>query len=334
MPIFFDVLAEFAAQARNRDAAAIEARFRDAPAVAVLGRCGVGRGAVAAALADSGVSLAADAAHAEVCVLVVAESIKPEERAQLRPVASASGSPVATMVVLNKADLTGASSGGPLADAQRRATEFAADVALPVVPMIAHLATVGLDEADVAALRALAAAPADLTSTDAFVGRDHPLPAQLRKRLLDRLDRFGVDHAVRALADGASAAAVARQLRTLSQLDRVLQRLTAVAAPARYRRVRGALRDLRTLAAQSCDERLDEFLSCDEVVGAVMAAAVEVVEATGFTLDGSDRDGAADAQLNRAVRWQTFARGPVDALHQRCAKDITRGSLRLLGQRR
>ncbi len=331
LPIFFDLLAEFAAQAGNRDVAAIEERFRGGPAVAVLGRRGVGRGAVAAALANSGVALAGEAADAEVCVLVIAEAIKPEEQAQLRALAPASGSSTATMVVLNKADLTGASAGGPLADAQRRATEFAGAVGRPVVPLMAHLATVGLDDVDVAALRVLAATTADMTSTDAFVGSDHPLPAQLRRRLLDKLDRFGVAHAVRAIAGGATGGTVARQLRALSQVDRVLERLTAVAAPARYRRVRGALRELRTLAVRSCDDRLDAFLTADDVVVAVMAAAVDVVEATGFTLGGGDGEGP-DAQLNRAMRWQNVARGPVDLLHQRCATDIARGSLRLLGQ--
>jgi hypothetical protein len=58
-----------------------------------------------------------------------------------------------------------------------------------------------------------------------------------------------------------------------------------------------------------------------------MAAAVDVVEAAGVTVDcGDDRK----AHLGRARHWDRYARGPVDALQQRCAADIVRGSLRLL----
>ena len=311
---------------------AIHERFGDPPRVAVLGRPGVGRGAVAAALASSGVRLATGSTDADVHVLVVAEALKPEDREQLQAATTASGASgasVTTMVVLNKADLSGVTPRGPLAHAERRAAAFATSVGRPVVPMIAHLATVTLDEEEITALRRLAVAPADMTSTDAFVGADHLLPAELRSRLLDRLDRFGLAHAVVAVAAGATGATVARQLRALSQVDQVVERLAAVAAPARYRKVCSAVRELRTLAARSGDGRLSTFLATDEVVIAVMDAAVDVVEAAGFAVDHPDDE---DAQLRRAVRWATYARGPLGNLHQRCAKDIARGSLRLLGQ--
>ena len=326
--IFFDVLAAFAAHAQNPDVTAIHERYGNPPTVAVLGRPGVGRGAVAAALASSGVRLDADA-DADVRVLVFAEALKPEDRAQLRAATSASGAPVPAMVVLNKADLSGVTPRGPLAYAERRAAAFATAVGRPVVPMIAHLATVALDEEDVAALRRLAAAPADMTSTDSFIGSDHLLPAELRRRLLGRLDRFGLAHAVVAAAAGAAGTTVAAQLRAISQVDGVVERLVAVAAPVRYRKVCSAVHELRTLAARSGDGQLSTFLTTDEVVIAVMDAAVEVVQAAGFAVDRPDD---ADAQLQRAVRWATYARGPVSVLHQRCAKDIVRGSLRLLGQ--
>lgn len=325
--IFFDALAEYAAQARKPGVTAIEQRFRAPLGVAVLGRRGVGRDAVASALAGAGVTIATDAAGADVHVLVIAEALKCEERAA----AEASVASAATMVVLNKADLAGGDPGGPLACAERRAAEFATTLGLPVVPMIAHLATVGLDDEDLAALRALVVTPADMTSTDAFVQSDHPVPAGLRRRLLERLDRYGLAHAVLAVADGATGATVVRQLRGLSRVDRVVERLAAVAAPVRYRRVCAAMRELRTLAAQSGDQQLDAFLVTDEIVVAVMAAAVEVVQASGCVVDRGDD---ADAHLRRAVHWRRCARGPVDVMHQRCATDIVRGSLRLLGRTR
>ncbi|WP_264026216.1 hypothetical protein [Mycolicibacterium pyrenivorans] len=293
--------------------------------VGVLGRPGVGRAAVAAGLAGAGVTIADDAARTAAQVLVIAEALKPEERAL------AEASSGATMVVLNKADLAGVDPGGPLSVAERRAAEFTATVGLPVVPMIAPLAAVELGDDEVAALRALVATPADMTSADAFVGSDHRLPAQMRERLLEKLDRFGLAHAVLAVAGGAADAAVVRQLRALSQVERVLEVLAAVTAPVRYRRVCAALRELRTLAAQSGDDRIDAFLAADDAVLAVMTAAVDVVEAAGLTVDRADD---ADAHLRRAVQWGRRAREPGDVTHQRCAKDIARGSLRLLGRSR
>jgi hypothetical protein len=270
-------------------------------------------------------TVATDAAGADVRVVVIAETLKPEEQAQLQ---TAARSPAATMAVLNKADLAGADQGGPLTCAERRAAEFSETVGLPVVPMIALLAVVELDEDDVAALRALVSTPADMTSTDAFVGSAHLLPTQLRRRLLDRLDRFGLAHAALAIAKGATGATVVRELRALSQVDRVLEELAAVAAPVRYRKVCAALRGLRMLAARSGDDRIEVFLASDEVVIAVMAVAVDVVEASGFSVDRADDK---DSHLRRAVYWGRYARGPVGLLHQCCAKDIARGSLRLRG---
>lgn len=323
--MYFDVLAEFAAQTPNPGVTAVAGRLRAPLEVAVLGRPGVGRGTVAAALAGTGMTLTTDSGRADLQVVVIAETLKPEDRAQLR------AAPAAAMVVLNKADLTGAAPGGPLASAQRRAAEFAATLGLPVVPMIAHLAAVGLDDDEIAALRALADSPADMTSTDAFVQSSHPLPPEMRRRLLDRLDRFGVAHAVLALADGATGETVVRQLRALSGLDRVVEGLEAVAAPVRYRRVCAAMHELHTLAVQSGDERLAAFLTTDEVVLAMMSAAVDVVEASGLTVDRGDD---VEAHLRRARHWRNYARGPVDATHRRCGTDIARGSLRLLGRAR
>ncbi|GAB3229694.1 hypothetical protein [Mycolicibacterium hippocampi] len=322
LQIFVDVLAEFAARVRVPGVTAVQERCGAPLAVAVRGRGGVGRGAVAAALADSGVTIATDTVGADVQVLVIAEALKPEDR-------SAAAVPTPTLVVLNKADLTGA--GRPLDAAERIAAQVAATVGLTVVPMIAHLASVELDDDDVAALRTLVTHPADMTSTDAFVQSQHPLPATVRRQLLARLDRFGLAHAVLALADGASTATVTRQLRALSQVDRVVEHLDGLAAPIRYRRVCAAVHELQLLAARSGDRRLEVFLTSDEIVIAVMAAAVEVVQACGAAVD---RGHDADAHMRRARHWRRYSRGPVDLLHQRCAADIARGSLRLLGQTR
>jgi hypothetical protein len=72
----------------------------------------------------------------------------------------------------------------------------------------------------------------------------------------------------------------------------------------------------------SGDQRLSAFLTADGTVAAVMAAAVQVVGAAGLEVDQS-------SHLERAVHWRRYSRGPVNALHRRCAADICRGSLRL-----
>ena len=85
---------------------------------------------VAAALAAAGVTVADGDAAADVDVVVVAEALKPEDRAMWDP----------ALFVLNKADLAGFGAGGPIAVADRRAAEFGALTGVPTVPMVSLLA--------------------------------------------------------------------------------------------------------------------------------------------------------------------------------------------------
>ncbi len=285
--------------------------------VAVDGRDGVGRATVATALAAAGVTVA-DETPADVAVVVVAEVLKPEDRAML------GGGP--TLVVLNKADLSGFGAGGPIAVADRRAAEIEARTAVPAVSMVGLLAVASLDDELVAALQVLTAEPIDLRSTDGFLSDDHSLDRDVRARLLDCLDLFGIAHSVLALRQGADAAELPATLRRLSRIDRVVARLAAVGAEVRYRRVRSTLTRLRALAAHEVPA-LAEFLSGDDAALAVMAAAVDVVEAAGVTVDPADEPAA---HLRRARQWQRYSRGPVNHVHRDCGADICRGSLRLL----
>lgn len=323
--IFVAALTRFAEQSRNARLTPIIGRIAVPPRVAVLGRDGVGRGTMGAALRRAGVTVTPDATTADIHVLVIAEALKPEDRAQL----GVADRPVVT--VLNKADLTGLGDGGPLVRAHRRAADCQALTGVPTVPMVALLANAELDDELMSALRVLVTDPADLTSTDAFVRTGHSLRPELRRRLLATLDRFGIAAAVLALGEGADAATLSAVLWRASQIDRVVERIEAAGAPVRYRRLRSALTELNSLAVQSSDERLAEFLSTDETVLAVMAAAVDVVEAAGAAVDRGDD---AAAHLRRAVHWRRYSRGPVDGLHRSCGADIARGSLRLLGRSR
>lgn len=314
-------LTEFAATASMPRLLPIIAGLRRPVGIAVLGRAGVGRGTVAAALRERGAAVVSDAAAADVRVLVCVEALKPEELTLV-----ATGPP--TLIVLNKADLTGSRSGGALRTAHLRAADVQARTGMPTVAMVGLLAaTTPLADALVAALHTLVTTPADLSSVDAFSRCDHPVDRDTRARLLDRLDRFGVAHAVVALARGADPAELPTLLQGLSNVDGVLTRLDAVAAPVRYRRLRAALAEMRSLAVQFSDERLFRLLNCDATVLATMAAACAVVEADGLRVDPGDHPGA---HLRRAVQWRGYGRGPVAELHRSCGADITRGSLRLL----
>lgn len=323
--IFLDALTRFAEQSHIPRLMPLIDRVSAPLCVAVLGRDGVGRGTVATSLTAAGVTVTPDAAAADVHVVVIAESLKPEDRALL----PAADRP--TVTVLNKADLTGLGGGGPLTRAHRRAADYRALTGAPTVPMVALLATAAPDDELLGALRTLVAEPADLTSTDAFVSTRHSLSPELRRRLLATLDRFGIACAILAIDEGADDATVSAVLRRVSQVDRVIEHIEAAGAPVRYRRIRSVITELRSLAVQSGDEQLMEFLSTDETVLAVMAAAVDVVEAAGAVVDRGDD---AAAHLRRAVRWRHYSRGPVDALHHSCGADIARGSLRLLGRTR
>ncbi|MGZ8813526.1 MAG: hypothetical protein ACXWZI_05955 [Mycobacterium sp.] len=317
-------MTRFAEQSRNPRLTPIIRRAGAPVCVAVHGRSGVGRTTVSAALADAGVAVTADGATADITVLVIAETLKPEDRLTV------SRSDMPTVVILNKADLTGFGIGGPLVAARRHAEALSSPGA-PAVPMAGLLAIAGLDDELMAALRVLVHTPADLTSTDAFVQSEHPLLGEVRRRLLDALDRFGIAHAVLAVENGADATAVSALLHRLSRVEEAAAQVEAAGAPVRYRRVRAAIAELHALAVQSGDEQLTELLRTDDTVLAVMGAAVEVVEAEGMHVDRGD--GPA-AHRRRAAYWRRYGSGPVNALHRSCSADICRGSLRLLGRSR
>src|SRR6476619_475422 len=80
--IFVDALTRFAEQSQNARLTSISVRSAAPLRIAVLGRDGVGRGTVEAALAASGVTVTPDAPAADVHVLVIAETLKPEDHAR------------------------------------------------------------------------------------------------------------------------------------------------------------------------------------------------------------------------------------------------------------
>ena len=293
--------------------AAIAKRLATPLRVAVSGRRGVGRSTVAHALAQAGnlrgtITLTSSSA-ADVDLYVLADAVKPEDRVAIgtarRPL----------LAVLNKADLiataeSGCHPHGPTTAARARSVQLSAPAGTSIEPVVGILAVDGLDDAVWSALRALA-------------GGD-PVDPELRRRLVDTLDEFGVAPATAEIRRGATRADVIAMLRRLSCIDEVVDKIEALGAPVRYQRVLDAVAELETLAVT--DRRIREFLSRDDTVVARMMAAVDVVEAVGMDVDRGD---TAAAHLRRAVHWQPYRRGPVAATHRACGADIVRGSLRL-----
>jgi hypothetical protein len=333
---FSDDLAHFAMGVDGPHLLPIIAGLRAPLRVAVVGRDGVGRGCVETALRRRGVAVVPRRPHGavfDVGVLVIAEAAKPED------VVAARSTSAPVLVVLTKADLAGAGAGGPLAAARLLAAASQRETGLPTVPVVGLLAALeggthsgthpepNLEDDLVAGLRAFVTEPPDLSTVDDFVGGPHGVAGDVRRRLLARLDRFGVAHAVLALAGGCPPDRLPKVLRGLGNLDEVMAALHDRAAQVRYRRLRTALAEVRALAVARENDALAGLLTSDVAAMAAMSAAVDVVEADGVSVDRGD---TVSAHRRRAIRWRAYGRGPVNALHRDCSADIVRGSLRLM----
>jgi len=277
--------------------AAIAGRLATPLRVAVSGRRGVGRGTVARALAHAGVTVATTP-QADLDVVVVADAVKPEDRAAI----AATGRPV--LAVLNKADLVsttapGRHPDGPTTVARVRCAQLSSAAGTPVEPMVGLLAVAALDDSLWAELH-------DERSS---------VPA---------LDTFGTRQARSAIRRGASRADVEALLRGLSGIDDVVAKIGILGAQLRYRRESAAVAELETMAVT--DRRIGEFLTRDDTVVARMMSAVDAVESAGMEVDRAD---TADAHLRRATHWQRRRRGSAASIERACGADIVRGSLRL-----
>ena len=137
-------------------------------------------------------------------------------------------------MVLTKADLAGAGPGGPLAVARRRASAIRAETATPTVPMVGLLSALDptpLDGDLICALRAFTDEPPDLAGVDAFVEEPHRVGRDVRVRLLERFDRFGIAHAILALAGGMEPDRLPAHLARLGNVEEVLSALDAARGP-------------------------------------------------------------------------------------------------------
>lgn len=293
--------------------------------LSVSGRPGVGVSTVVRALTLAGFVVPGnDGDPGDVRLRVIAEVAKPEDHAALR---AAEGP---ALVVFAKADLCGFDGDGPLANARLRCAELGARTGVSTRPLIGPLAVAGLDpavldDAMLAGLRTLVSVPADLSSVDAFVSGPHDIPVDVRARLLERLDLFGIARAVLELRaePQPDAAALRRALRAASGIDAVCRDLELMVAEARYRRLLMVVADLEAMAG--VDAAVAALLDDERTVTARMAAATAVLQTAGMSVGAPG--------LSEALRWQTYGEGPVTALHRACAAELTRGSLRMVALR-
>ncbi len=216
-------------------------------------------------------------AGAEAVLYVVTQGVRADDQQALAAFTAATASreagPVNAIAVLNKADTIAPESvEGSDGDVWKAATILAekqastlkprvADV-LPVIGLIAESAeSGGFTSADAEALRQLADLDDDvlqtmLISADIFTTWECDVPSGTRLRLLEKLDLFGVSHAVEAIRKEPeiTAGALRRSLLDASGLEAVRQRLSIVfAARADGIKAAAALASVTALAHASGD---------------------------------------------------------------------------------
>lgn len=176
---------------------------------------------------------------ADAAVFVLTGAVRADEAAALESFrglfGGLSSSALSAVGVLNKADLIGEQDGAEaLAPAQALAERYAEQLrssvatVVPLIGLLAETADSGvLTERDAGALRELAALPertrlALLLSPRRFTTADAGVSQEARARLLAILDLYGIRRAIEAIEAGqGSAAALVRELRVLSGIDRL-----------------------------------------------------------------------------------------------------------------
>ena len=172
-----------------------------------------------------------------------------------------------------------------MARADRRAADCRALTGVPTVPMVGLLAVADARRRAGRALRVAGhrARRPDVDGRDSSTAGTSLPPERPATAARHASDRFGIAHAVLALGDGADAAALPRVLRGLSRSTGSLGTAGRGRRPGRG--IGGCASALVRIAfARSAIRRRPAWpSSCltDDTVIAVMAAAVDVVEAAG-----------------------------------------------------
>lgn len=301
-------------------------------------------------------------AGAEAVLYVVTQAVRVDDQQALAAFSAATASreagPVNAIAVLNKADtIVPDSVDGAGGDVWKAATLLArkqweqltprvADV-LPVIGLLAETAeTGGFTSTEADALRQLSELDSDARSTmllsaDLFTSWECAVPAEVRARLLERLDLYGIRRALEEIdADPEiTAGALRRRLLDASGLAEVTERLSsAFRARADGIKAAAALASVTALAHASGDDgerqRVHDAievllakpeahqLRLLEALTLVAAGAVELPEdlvsevlRVGSTADVGEQLGLTERSkadqtayaLERAGWWRSFA---------------------------
>lgn len=311
---------------------------------------------------------------AEAIVYVFTQSIRSDDVEALESFrvmsAKLSSNPINSLALFNKADLLGGGGdpwpvAGPLAQSQAAALRRQVSDVVPVVSLLAETTEGGrLTAADCSVLRRIAGLPPDerqvlLASVDLFTGRECPVPAQQRERLLRLLDLYGVRFSVAAMVHEPtlSSAELVRRLYLASGFPRVRHTLDSV---FRWRtdaiKAGWALTALETIAARAqrlpdrelLREAVETLLQQPEyhqlrllevaqlvTAGSVvlppameseltrLALSVDPADILGLT--GAPPDHLARAALDAATRWRAFAVAGASPAQARVAHVAHRG---------
>lgn len=312
---------------------------------------------------------------AEAVVYVFTQAIRADDVAALQAFKASSvqvaSSPINALGVFGKVDtlVGGADDPWPVAEPLARTqSQVLARMVSQVIPVVGLLAETGeagrLTAGDCAALRQLAASPADelavlLTSVDLFRSRASAVPVAVRERLLALLDLYGIGFAVAQLSADPQlgtgelvrllvrASGFPRLRHTVEQAFRwrtdaikagwALSRLEALARragePGDAEALRGGVERLLQLPAYHRLRLLD--VAQRVATGAVALPADwehELIRlATSddaawiLALPQADAAQLADAALAAAKRWRAFANAGASPAQSRVASVTHRG---------
>lgn len=332
---------------------------------------------------------AAELAHADAVLYVVTQAVRSDDAQVLAAFTAATAAcqrgPVNAIGVLTKVDTVPPESvPGSAGDMARAAALLAArqtkvlgsrvaDV-LPMIGLLAETAETGMfTTADAAALATLAGVDpairtAMLLSADLFTTLDLPVPAATRRRLLERLDLYGVGRALDAL-DGdprLSVGALRAVLHEASGLGPLRARLDAVfRARADGIKAATALASITALARASGDpqerglvrDAVEALLACPaahqlrllevatqisagsvpmpvHLVGEILRLAGSAAVAEQLGLAGRPRAELAAYALARAGWWRSFAGSGATPAQSRVAQVVHRAYFLLWQQLR
>lgn len=152
-------------------------------------------------------------AAAEAVLYVITQSVRADDAEALKAFRRSSGShtssPINALAILNKADQVSADdpmlAAADLAKEHSHTLRHAVSQVLPLVGLVAESAMAGnFTSADADVLRQIAALDEPtrqmlLLSTDFFLRPEVPIDVADRERLLERLDRFGIERAIQAI---------------------------------------------------------------------------------------------------------------------------------------